>query len=137
MCILTTDQEVGGSNPPGRAFIIYLLSHDRPMHEVLAPTRKDISIEFERGFQGMVDVDVTLDDLVAAREELIASAVHGMPQEHRRFLISFEQGKPDWSMLGIDASALPAVRWRQQNLDKLGDQARAALVGRLEEALEV
>lgn len=77
-----------------RAFIVYLLSHDRPMHEVIAPTRKDISIEFERGFQGMVDVDVTLDDLVATREELIASAVHGMLQEHRHFLISFEQGKP-------------------------------------------
>ena len=120
-----------------RAFIVYLLSHDRPMHEVLAPTRKDISIEFERGFQGMVNADVTLHDLVATREELIASAVHGMPEEHRRFLISFEEGKPDWSLLGIDASTLPAVRWRQQNLDKLGDQARAALVSRLEEALEV
>lgn len=120
-----------------RAFIVYLLSHDRPMHEVLAPTRKDISIEFERGFQGMVDVDVALDDLVAAREDLIASAVHGMPHEHRRFLISFEEGKPDWSLLGIDASALPAVLWRQQNLDKLGDKARAGLVGRLEEVLEV
>ena len=45
-----------------RAFIVYLVSHDRPMHEVIAPIRKDISIEFERGFQGMVDVDVALDD---------------------------------------------------------------------------
>ena len=54
-----------------------------------------------------------------------------MPHEHRRFLISFEEGKPDWSLLGIDASALPAVLWRQQNHDKLGDQARVALVSRL------
>ncbi len=38
-----------------RAFIVYLLSHDRPMNEVIAPTRKDISTEFERGFQGMTD----------------------------------------------------------------------------------
>ena len=85
----------------------------------------------------MVDVDVTLDELMAAREDLIGSAVHSMPQEHRRFLISFEEDEPDWSMLGTDASALPAVRWRQQNLDKLGGQARTALVNRLKEALEV
>ena len=38
-----------------RAFIVYLLSHDRPMSEVLAPTRKDIAGEFARGFQGMTD----------------------------------------------------------------------------------
>jgi predicted nucleotidyltransferase component of viral defense system len=31
-----------------RAFIIYLLSHGRPMSEVLAPTRKDFAAEFLR-----------------------------------------------------------------------------------------
>src|SRR3546814_6527165 len=40
--------------------------------------------------------------------------------EHRRFLASFEQGEPDWALLGIGHAAdLPAVSWRQQNLDKL------------------
>jgi hypothetical protein len=36
-----------------KAFIVYLLSHGRPMSEVLAPRRKDISEEFLRGFEGM------------------------------------------------------------------------------------
>jgi hypothetical protein len=35
------------------AFIVYLLSHNRPMAEALAPTRKNIEEEFARGFQGM------------------------------------------------------------------------------------
>jgi predicted nucleotidyltransferase component of viral defense system len=119
-----------------RAFIVYLLSHGRPMSEVLAPTRKDISEEFLRGFGGMTDKPVSRDELVAAREALIAEIVGKMPTEHRKFLVSFERGKPDWSLLDVPgAPGLPAVKWRQQNLDKLSADKRDALVARLEEVL--
>jgi hypothetical protein len=38
--------------------------------------------------------------------------------------------------MAVDGIAdLPAVRWRQQNLDKLGEGERAALVAKLEKAL--
>jgi predicted nucleotidyltransferase component of viral defense system len=119
-----------------RAFIVYLLSHDRPMSEVLAPTRKEISFEYVRGFEGMTNEAVSLDDLIAAREAMIAEIVGHMPAEHSRFLVSFEKGQPDWALLGLTyAAELPAVRWRQQNLDKLNAVKRAALVERLEEVL--
>jgi hypothetical protein len=59
------------------------------MSEVIAP-RKDISAEFRRGFPGMTDEPVTLDELLAAREALIAEIAGKMPDDHRRFLISFE-----------------------------------------------
>jgi hypothetical protein len=119
-----------------RAFVVYMLSHDRPMSEVLAPTRKNISEEFMRGFQGMTDEPVTLSELTAAREVLINELVGNMPTAHRRFLLSFERGKPDWSLLGLlGAADLPAVKWRQLNLDKLSADKRAALVARLEEVL--
>jgi hypothetical protein len=49
---------------------------------------------------------------------------------------SGRRGKPDWSVLGIPAAPdLPAVKWRQQNLDKLAPDRRAALVTRLAEML--
>lgn len=119
-----------------RATIVYLLSHDRPMSEIIAPARKDISREFARNFQGMTDELVTLEALIAAREALIESIAGDMPEEHRRFLISFERGEPEWNLLGVDGVAeLPAVRWRMQNLDTLGPDKRAALVDRLEEVL--
>ena len=119
-----------------RAFVVYMLSHDRPMSEVLAPTRKDISAEFMRGFQGMTDEPITLDQLTIAREALINDIVGNMPPEHRRFLVSFERGTPDWTLLGLpNAAELPAVKWRQVNLDKLPAGKRAALVARLEEVL--
>ena len=35
-----------------KAFIVYILSHNRPMAEVLAPVRIDIAQEFTRGFDG-------------------------------------------------------------------------------------
>lgn len=58
-----------------RAFIVYLLSHSRPMREVLAPRRKDISVEFSRGFQGMTDSPVTLEELTMTREALSSPAL--------------------------------------------------------------
>jgi hypothetical protein len=60
-----------------------------------------------------------------------------MPEPHRRFLLSFEQGKPDWPLLALPGAAdLPAVRWRQENLAKLGSAQRAKLVSHLEAILQ-
>jgi predicted nucleotidyltransferase component of viral defense system len=119
-----------------RAFIVYLLSHGRPMAEVLAPTRKPIEAEFLRGFEGMTAEPVALDELVATREALIDAIVGGMPKAHRTFLMSFKRGAPEWPLLGLPhAAALPAVRWRQQNLDTLAKSRRDALVARLAEVL--
>ena len=39
---------------------------------------------------------VALDDLVGTREALIAASMGRMPDAHRRFLLSFEAGAPDW-----------------------------------------
>jgi len=118
------------------AFIVYLLSHSRPMHELLLAKRKDITVEFSRGFAGMTEDPVTIEELVAAREALIKDIVGKMPATHRQFLISFERGEPDWTKLGLPAAgALPAVKWRQHNLDKLTAERRAVLVAILEEVL--
>lgn len=120
-----------------RAFIVYLLSHNRPMAEVLAPTRLNITHEFEHAFEGMTDEPVSLEELLRARETLIAEIVGNMPAEHRQFLLSFERGTPDWSLLGLNGVAnLPAVRWRQQNLEKVKPAPREALVARLREVLK-
>ncbi|WP_426409220.1 hypothetical protein [Bradyrhizobium ganzhouense] len=41
-------------------------------------------------------------------------------------------GKPDWALLGVDGAAeLPAVRWKQINLDKLRAANREKLVAQL------
>lgn len=127
----------GISDDLRKAFLVYMISHDRPMFEVLRPALKPLDGEYAQGFEGMTDDPVSLTELSATRERLIASIVGDMPQAHRAFLLSFERGKPDWDLLGIEGvSALPAVRWRQINLDKLSQDKRAALVEALAKVLE-
>ena len=121
-----------------KAFIVYLLSHNRPMHEVLGATRKDIAHEFQHGFVGLTEQAVSLDDLLEARENMVAQVVRDMPGDHREFLISFERGEPEWELLGLEnIEKLPAVSWRQQNLNKLDGNVRNALVDNLKRTLAV
>lgn len=123
----------GISDELRRAFIVYMLSHNRPLAEVLAPRRKDLQHEFDTGFVGMTQDEVTLEALYAAREELTTRIVGEMPEPHRRFLLSFKSGDPDWALLGVPgADTLPAVRWKIDNLAKLPDARRAALLADLE-----
>ena len=119
-----------------RAFIVYLISHDRPMAEVLSATPKEIRGEYERGFVGMTEEEVSLGALLAAREQMTDSLISDMPHDHRKFLIAFERGQPEWDLIGLPAAKdLPAVRWRQINLDGLPRERRDALVARLEMTL--
>jgi predicted nucleotidyltransferase component of viral defense system len=121
-----------------KAFVVYILSHNRPMAEVLAPTRQDITQEFERGFEGMTENPVKLDELLQAREELIAELVGKMPGEHRRFLASFKKGNPEWKLLGIPhIENLPAVQWKMQNLAAMDAKKREQLVENLLKALGI
>jgi hypothetical protein len=119
-----------------KAFIVYLISHDRPISEVVVPRRKDIQHEFTHGFEGMTADEVTLDELLEARETLIDEIAGKMPQAHKDFLIGFKRGEPDWSLLGVPGAAdLPAVRWKRINLDKLPAEQRSKLVAQLEKVL--
>lgn len=119
-----------------RAFVVYLISHNRPLAELLNPIRKALRGELVRGFDGMTRTPVSLEELESAREAIIASVAGGMPDEHRRFLVSFERGDPDWELLALaDAQHLPAVQWRRKNLELLPAALRRQLADRLEAVL--
>ncbi len=106
------------------------------MGEVLSERRKNIESEFHNSFEGMTDAPVTLAELLAAQDALLHDIVGDMPERHREFLIGFEKGAPDWSLLTIPhAVLLPAVLWRQQNLDTRSAEQRSNLVRLLELSL--
>ncbi len=126
----------GISNELRRAFLVYLISHNRPMAEILAPTRKPLAEEFARGFAGMTQEPVALANLEAAREAIITAMVTDMPDAHRHFLLGFKRGEPNWELLGItEARQLPAVLWKQRNLDRLTTDKRRELADVLEKVL--
>lgn len=122
----------GISDELREAFIVYLISHNRPMSEVLNPRRKDITQEFQRGFDGMTERSVTVAELADTLEHLVGEIVGNMPQVHKDFLISFVAREPDWALMGSRRiKDLPAVRWRLANLKKLSDAQITGLVNDL------
>jgi hypothetical protein len=128
----------GISDDLRKAFVVYLVSSNRPMAELLAPSRLDITQEYGRGFLGMTETPMSLDELVQAREDLVDAVVRSMPGSHRRFLISVKRGLPEWDLLGLPGvDTLPAVRWRLENLAKVNAEKRGRLLARLMEVLDV
>jgi len=118
------------------AFIVYLISHDHSPHSLLDPVLRDISQDFEQNFASMTTDVITLDTLLEAREELIINVVGNMPDNHKEFLRSFYRRKPDWKLLDIDGvENLPAVRWREINLDKSGKGTCEELLRKLEKVI--
>jgi hypothetical protein len=103
-----------------RAFVVYLASHNRPVHEVLFPTLRDIRQEFRNNFAGMTVEPVELDALLAARERMAHELQQGLTADERRFLLSLVAAEPEWNLLGVPhLQQLPGVRWKLQNLERL------------------
>lgn len=103
-----------------RAFVVYLVSHNRPVHEVLFPVLRDITQDYERTFRGMTTEPVPLAELLAAREELVHQLQQGLDHTERAFLVSIVQNRPEWDQMGFThLSLLPGIRWKLQNLSQL------------------
>lgn len=103
-----------------RAFVVYLASHNRPIHEVLFPTLRDIEYEYANNFQGMTAEPVPLTSLLSARERIIHELQRGLDANERRFLLSLVAGAPEWSLLGVaHLEQLPGIRWKLRNLLQL------------------
>lgn len=110
-----------------RAFLVYLISHKRPVAELLACRPKPLQPEFDTNFAGMTDETVTVADLEAVRTKLVETLVAQMPASHRNLLLSVETGQADWTLVDISGAAdLPAVKWRLQNVNSLTDTQREA-----------
>jgi predicted nucleotidyltransferase component of viral defense system len=103
-----------------RAFVVYLASHNRPVHEILFPQLRDIRADYEQNFVGMTTEPIELAALVEARDRMIRELQAGLDANERRFLLSLVRAEPDWKALGIaHARDLPAIRWKLQNLTRL------------------
>jgi predicted nucleotidyltransferase component of viral defense system len=103
-----------------RAFVVYLASHNRPVHEVLFPSLRDIRQEFEHNFAGMTVEPVELDTLLAARERMVHELQQGLTADERRFLMSLVAAEPEWKLLSVPhLEQLPGLRWKLQNLARL------------------
>ncbi|MCF7873040.1 MAG: nucleotidyl transferase AbiEii/AbiGii toxin family protein [Candidatus Omnitrophica bacterium] len=109
-----------------KGFLIYLISHSRPIHELLEPVLKDFKDVYESEFQGMTDDNVSYDDLVEVRSVLISLIKEILTQEEKDFLVSFKKGEPNWNQLGVDGvEKLPAVKWKIINIRKMSKEKKS------------
>lgn len=101
-------------------FILSLLGSDKPIIESLQPNPIDQSEALEKQFKGMSDVDFSYSDYEEARRNLIALVNDSLTYTDREFLLSFEEGIPDWSKCCAgDLSTYPSIKWKVRNIVKL------------------
>ena len=118
-------------------FLVAVMSSRRPMAEILDPNRKTLTKSFVEEFQGMTETPVSLESLDQAREDLLQTIGRLMTEDDWAFLVDFKRGEPDWNQFAYpNAQELPAVRWKQLNLDKMRSSKREAAVERLDEVLK-
>jgi predicted nucleotidyltransferase component of viral defense system len=121
-----------------KAFVVFLISHSRPMAELLEPSLKDIRSIFGNEFQGMTRDEVTLKQLIDARDTLIKCIHSDLTSNERRFILSVKECKPDWKLLGLDGiDRLPAVQWKLHNLERMDRKKHAEAVERLKRCLNL
>jgi len=135
VCLLL--REEGFTRDVRKAFIVYLISHDRPLHELLDPRAKDIREIYERELVGMVRESVPLDDLKKTLSRLVQIIHRDLTSDERIFLISFKEGQPRWDLLGISGvDKLPAPAWKLENIKKMNTQKHKDAVRNLKNLLE-
>lgn len=118
------------------AFMVYLMSHNRPMAELLAPRKKSIADTFEAEFSGMAFEDVAIETLEATLPRLVTELHQGLTDDDKAFLLAFKKGNPDWSHLGLDhIEQLPAVRWKVLNLRNMDKKKHQTAISNLEAVL--
>lgn len=121
-----------------KTFLIYLMSHPRPIIELLQPTFHDISDAVYQEFHAMTSEPITSAELLATRAELVILLEHALTLQERQFLVSCMIGEPDWDLLGLgNLEKLPAVQWKLLNIRKMAAAKRQQEVARLRQYLEV
>lgn len=103
--------------------IFCLLGSDRPIHESFAPRLIDQREAMANQFDGMTDIPFSYEEFEETRAKLIADVNGMMTDADKNFLVSFEQGKPEWD--GYEFAYMqnyPSVKWKLVNLGKLEKQ---------------
>jgi predicted nucleotidyltransferase component of viral defense system len=121
-----------------KAFLVYLISHNRPMHEILNPNLLDFKDVFNNEFLGMTNLKVTYPELCQVRQTIIQHLQTELTTDERRFLLSVKEMNPDWSLIGISGiENLPAVKWKMQNLKRMSKTKHSHFVNLLKQVLNL
>jgi len=106
-------------------FLTYMLSHNRPLSEIMNPRWKDISDIFNNEFIGMAFYPISLDELEAVPMLMVGALKAQFTQTDFDFLYSFKLGEPKWELAPHEQiQQLPAVQWKLLNINKMSAEKR-------------
>lgn len=112
--------EINTFNEVKDGFMLCLLGSDKPIIESLQPNDIDQSKVLENQFKGMSDIEFTYEDYEKTRKKLINQVNTSLTETDNAFILSFEEGNPDWSKCSAgDLSNYPSIKWKLQNIINL------------------
>ena len=118
------------------AFIGYLISHPRPISELLNPNVVPIDDIYHKEFEGMIDEVNILDELVEVQQMLPQLILSGFTESEKKFLISFKKGSPEWGLIPLPhLQKLPGVQWKLSNIHKMDIHKHTSSLAKLEKLL--
>ena len=75
-----------------------LLGSDKPIIESLCPNDINQEEALEHQFKGMTDIPFTYKDYESSRNDIIRKVNACLTDEDKDFIISFEEGSPQWEL---------------------------------------
>jgi predicted nucleotidyltransferase component of viral defense system len=100
-------------------FLVGLISHYKPISELLNPILKDQESAFKNQFSGMTTIPFSYGNYIEVRDRLIRQIQGKLSQENKEFLLSFESGEPKWNLFPVKkAEDLSAIKWKLMNIKK-------------------
>ena len=117
-------------------FLAYLLSHNRPISEIMKPRWKEFSGLYKNEFAGMTFQEFSLDELNQVPLQMLNALKTHFTQQDYDFLASFKSGDPQWDLAPSDnLHRLPAVQWKLLNIQKMSSGKRKKSLATLESAM--
>ncbi len=101
-------------------FIAAILSHPRPINEMLNPNFVDQREAFIRQFSGMTLEPFNYENFEVTRIRLVDEIKRALTDQDKNFLLSFKSGKPEWDLFNMPKLRdMPAIQWKLLNIRKL------------------
>jgi len=98
-------------------FLFYLLSHARPINELLSPNWKNQKQAFENQFSGMTLDEFNYELYERTKINLINSILESLNELDKQFLLDFKNLNLNWTHFNFQG--FPGIEWKIENLKKL------------------
>lgn len=134
--ILLMQETIGYTELIKQALLVYIISHPRPISELLNPNLLDIKEVYGKEFQNMTIRNVTVEDLELVRKQLIKRVNSSLTEQDKLFLLSVKRGKPSWDLHPLHRiQDLPAVQWKLKNILKMNTDKNKEALDKLDAVL--